>query len=75
MSAQLPASVSISRGNVCLALNNISVDPNAKTLVVNLQNAISADGPNYPNLTAIFDQHALGLPGSAPLRERRPSPI
>jgi hypothetical protein len=59
MSAQLPGSVPISKGNVCSALDKISVDPNAKVLVAKLRDAINADGPNYPNLTNIFDLHAL----------------
>lgn len=59
MSAQLPGSVPISKGNVCAALDKISIDAGAKARVVTLRDAINADGPNYPNLTAIFDVYAL----------------
>lgn len=63
MSAQLPGNVPISKGNVCSALDTISTGAGAKGRVVALRDAIAADGPNYPNLTAIFDQYALGPAG------------
>jgi hypothetical protein len=63
MSAQLPGSVPISKGNVCRALEKISIHGDAKTLVVDLREAIKADAPNYPNLAEIFDKYALDPAG------------
>jgi len=59
MGAHIPPNVNISKGPVCLALDQISVGPGSRARLQNLNEALKALAPSYAGLTNALDQYAL----------------